>query len=235
MLVDTSHLTFLGRAAVALGEQSGEEPAEWFLKLIRATACWREGRLVTTTVMFLEEMDPSSDDSQIAQLVGPSGHSTDWTQFLDTIDDESAHDVIDSRDLDAVGKNDCSLIGHAVVRSRETDSYIVTNDERLVSWVYEKIRRLRRSDSDALGNVLAVPSLIAGRDLVRCGALPLEAMQVCLAEEYADVHSRSLAHHKKAKKLSRIQKVSAELRLPEPTGTKIDDEDVRRYFLGLEE
>lgn len=234
LLVDTSHLTFLARAALELEKTKGTHAHHVYFDLLRATSCWQQGRLMTTTVIFNDQIDPSSDDSRVLEVLGlPSPQDPIWTDFLAVFDDDEAHALIDDRDIDAVGKHDCSLIGNGLVRSRESDTFLVTNDEDLIKWTVEKTRRVRKIDSTAAGNLIPLPSLHLCRSLVTCGAFPTEVMRACLSAEYADVHARPLVAHVRQRKLDRIRLVATELSLPQPGKTaKVDDEDVRRHFLG---
>jgi hypothetical protein len=235
--VDTSHLSFLARAAQEVAARVSDVDAEIvFMRLVRATACWRTDRLMTTSVVFDKEMDPASGDSRIGEYLRVRSED-EWLEFIGVVDDAAAHDIMDNRDVDTRGPGDCSLIGNGLVKSRSADAYLLTNDEGLIKYAYDKALHVHRHDPDMAGTLHTISSVHACARLHECGAISIEVAHAALVAEYQHTATRPMKAQLREKKLQRIRKVASTLALPENTfeEPKIDDEDIRRYFLEMEE
>lgn len=216
MLVDTSHLTFLSRAAVLLAGESGEDVHDTFAELLHAVSCSRLDRIMTTEVVFHDQVDPQSSSSRVVQELGGPGQRMTWGSLIGTVDEFAAHGMILSQDIDVLGKHDCSLIGNSAVRSRLGTVFLVANDEQLLMYTTAKMRHLRKVDN-SIGSVTPLSSLHAAKAFFQCGAFSQGVMNACLTAEHRDVLSRPLTTSKREKKLARIRRVAAELVLPDPT------------------
>lgn len=240
VFVDTSHVTFLARAARSLGAKVGLEPPRILYRLLRATACWKRGRLLTTQVAWDNQIDPDRGSWVVDELrSGLRPEEEDWTEFLTITDQEPLDHVVRRVVAEGdIGEVDTSLAATALSYAYRANVHLLTNDEGLIRASTRAQDRCRSGDADFTGSLVIHPSPRLARVLHGCGALPTPIVEACLLAEYSELHRRmeeeqmSLTTFRR--KTSRLEKIAADLRLPrlEEETPQLDDADIRRLLLG---
>jgi hypothetical protein len=240
VFVDTSHVTFLARAATSLGPKVGLEPPRILYRLLRATGCWKRGRLLTTQVAWDSQLDPDRASLVVDELRSAlRPEEEDWTEFLAIADQEPLDDVVRRIMAEGdVGEIDTSLAATALSYAYRANVHLLTNDERLIGVSRRAQDRCRIADTEFTGSLVVHPSPGFARVLHACGAFPTPVVEACLLAEFSDLHRRmedgKMTLPTFRRKTSRLEKIAADLRLPtlEEETPQLDDADVRRLLLG---
>ena len=239
MVVDTSHLTFLARGALALVESFGVAVLDIFRRLVRAMSCWSD-RLRTSPMVYDNQLACDPEDSVVHETLGV--HDVDpnfeWIPMIQ----KSNEPLIDHYRAGAAAagpeseENDLDLIGYAAASANSSAVYLVSNDEKLLSTAHALGDRLNQSGAGVLYPFVPIDSIGLMKRLLDCAGIDAEIMAVLLTTEYQDVLERPMSRRTRLKKVGRLQSAGRELSIDihqdPPAG---DDTDLREFFLTWEE
>lgn len=231
--LDTSHLTFLARAAQRL-ERANLGRDVLLFRLVQATACWRADRLVTAEAVFEREINPHGQDSRVLTVLGggavPDG--ADWSRLIGRAAGPRAQELTIAASKVHHGEMDCELLGHSLAEADARSVRLVTNDENLRVSAIKLSDHLRTTDRAPTAEFMVIDSVHLMRQLVACRAISREVMEGALLAEWNHVKERPMDERKRRKKLDRLESVARDLAvtLPDPD-RPFDDSELFDIFL----
>jgi hypothetical protein len=235
LALDTSHLTFLARAATRL-ERADLGRAEILFRLVQVTACWRPDRLVTADAVYEHEINPHGDGSRVLEVlgVGRIEEGADWSTLLGRAAGERADELtIAAARVHGDSKMDCALLGHSLAEADRRSVHLVTNDEDLLVSARRLLEHLRVTDRGPSDDFMASNSIDQMVWLLRCGAIDMDVMEGALLAEFDHVSEREMSTRKKEKKLDRLRGVARQIHIGLPDLDRpFDDSDLFAEFLG---
>lgn len=239
IVVDTSHLTFLARGALALVESAGAAVLDVFHRLVRAMSCWSD-RLRTSPLVFDNQVACDPEDSVVHETLGvhEMEPAFEWVPMIQKSDELLAHHY--RARAAAAGpeteEHDLELIGYAAASATSNDVYLVSNDEKLLTTANTLVDRLNQSGDGPPHAFVPIDSIGLMKRLLNCAGIDGEIMAVLLITEYQDVVERPMNQRTRLKKVRRLESAARELSIdvhgaPDPE----NDADLRTFFLEWEE
>lgn len=231
--IDTSHLTFLARAAQRL-ERAELQRDELLFRLVQVTACFRADRLVTAEAMFDREIDPRGENSRVLGVLGVDvlEDGTDWSVLIARARRRRADELTLAAARIHQGDMDCELLGHSLAEADERSVRLVTNDENLRVSAIKLLEHLRRTDRAPKADFMVIDSVDLMKRLVGCRAISMDVMEGALLAEWDHVSERDMDERKRRKKLDRLLRIAreVEIQLPDPD-RPFDDSEIFDIFL----
>jgi len=213
--LDASHMVYLGRAACELVPGDAAGASELLVDMLRATACWRAGRLWTTEMIWHDQVD---DQLALLGLTAPPGYG--WSEYIATYGPAPAMTPVSAS---ASGPHDEDLLRRVVDESSRHPTLLVTNDEDLFAQA-----RQRTFEFGTVGFSSENSTSMMVR-LLHCGAIPRDVVDACLVAEHKNIEQMRQAGMRQRKydiKTRRLDRACQQLVLrdfdhdwsPEETG-----------------
>lgn len=200
--LDASHVVYLGRGALELSSGDIDEAAHYLADVLRATACWRFGRMWTTLTMWDDQIDP-----QLAQLGLSSPSGRRWDEFLSLY----GHGNVPLEVVEVSGGvHDESLLRRVVDESSRHPTLLVTNDEDM----FQQARS--RMFSEEVAGLSSHNSTSMMLKVLHCGAVTEDFVEACLVAEHSNIEEmrrRGMSPTKYETKLRRLADAGQQLAL----------------------
>ena len=233
--LDTSHLTFLARAARQL-ESADLERGELLFRLVQVTACWSSDRLLTAEVVYEHEIDPHGDESRVLDVlgVGFDADGADWSVLIGRAKGERADELtVAATRIHGDKEMDCALLGQSLAEADRRSVRLVTNDEDLRVSGIRLLEHLRTTDRAPAADFMVIDSVALMTRLLACGAINTDVMEGALRAEWDHVIEREMGERKRKKKLDRLLRVARDVQVSLPDLDRpFDDSELFDIFLG---